>query len=323
MARVVSVLNMSHGPFTSLHADKWETIRQARLPYRADVPVETAEERVEKARRSRAGLEVLHEKLLESKPDVLVIFGDDQFENFNFSNYPSLSVYVGETFAGATKESGRDKTKFATVRNHRPLAVHILTKLIENKFDPAFSVTLPNEESGMCHAIMRPLEFFNLYDLPVVPLNANGYFPPQLPAVRCYEIGKAARLAIDSFPEDLRVCVIGSGGLWHTPGREGAYLDEEFDQQCLNFIAKGDPLGAAEYFDSYVVPAGDISQAILPDVAGMTGLPSISGPMMGTREFCNWVAASAVIDGEPNNVVDYIPVYSSPIGTSFSWWTAE
>jgi len=318
MAQLVGVLNMSHGPFTNLPADRWESIRQSRPTYRSDVPVESPEERLAKAGRIKAGIAVMNEKLREMDPDVLVIFGDDQFENFDFNNYPSLSVYVGGTFAGPDNDSRGKPEKYHLVRNHRPLAVHLLRSLISSGFDPAFSLGLQNDK-GMCHAIMRPLEFFDTYDLPVVPLLANGYYPPQLPATRCYEIGRAARTAIDAFPEDLRVVAVGSGGLWHTPGRADAYLDEEFDQTCLRYLEKGDILGVAKYFDSYTVPDGDLSQAVVPDVAGMTGLDSLSGPQMGTREICEWIAASALADGRPQTIVDYIPVYSSPIGTAFSY----
>ena len=318
MAQLVGVLNMSHGPFTNLPPDKWENVRQNRPPYRSDVPVETPDERVAKAARIKAGVEVMKQKLNEMRPDVIVTFGDDQFENFDFNNYPSLSVYVGDEFVGPDNSSRGNPEKYHSVKNYKPLAVHLLRSLIQNGFDPAFQLGLQNDK-GMCHAIMRPLELLDNYDIPVVPLLANGYYPPQLPAKRCYQIGKAARLAIDSFPEDIRVVGIGSGGMWHTPGRDGSYIDEVFDQTCLRYIEKGDIQGLAEYFDSYQVPDGDTSQAILGGINGMTGLDTICGPQMGTRETCEWIAASAMVEGRPQTVVDYIPVYSSPIGTAFAY----
>jgi hypothetical protein len=51
----------------------------------------------------------------------------------------------------------------------------------------------------------------------------------------------------------------------------------------------------------------------------MTGMPAISGPQLGTRETCNWIGAAAVADGCPNEIVDYIPMYASPIGTAFAY----
>jgi hypothetical protein len=73
----------------------------------------------------------------------------------------------------------------------------------------------------------------------------------------------------------------------------------------------------ADYFDRYKVSPTDESQDL--NCRGMTGLPSLGGPQMGTRQVCNWIAAAAVADGRPTVIVDYIPIYSSPIGTGFAY----
>ena len=57
--------------------------------------------------------------------------------------------------------------------------------------------------------------------------------------------------AIDAWPEDTRVAVIGSGGLWHTPGAEDAYVDEEFDRTVLDALRKGEADRMADYFDRW------------------------------------------------------------------------
>ena len=104
-------------------------------------------------------------------------------------------------------------------------------------------------------------------------------------------MGRATRDVIEEYPDDLRVVVIGSGGLWHTPRREGAYLDEEFDRQGLRYLAKGEIAAWADYFDDYRIPADDTSQDLGRDVPPeemrggdhATHLPSRGGPQAGTR----------------------------------------
>ena len=138
---------------------------------------------------------------------------------------------------------------------------------------------------------------------------------------------KTAALAATAVPaanvlganEQLRVAVIGSGGLWHTPARKEAYLDETFDRTELDFLAKGDVEGMARYFDEYTPPGDDPSQAAQPRGAASTGMPVSAGPQGGTREISNWIAAAAVA-GKAGTVVDYVPVYSSPIGCGFAYW---
>jgi protocatechuate 4,5-dioxygenase beta chain len=320
MAQLVGVLHASHGAFVALKPELWEA-RAAGRSYRADVPTEAFEERVAKYDRTVQALDVLKVLLHELAPDVVVVVGDDQFENFDFSNYPALSVFVGDTFAGPENRHRGQPESYHHVKGHPGLAVGILTGLMQRGFDPAFSMSDSNPAKGMCHAIMRPLHFFDAYELPVVPILVNAYYPPPISAARCYQIGRAVREAIDEYPEDLRVVAIGSGGMWHTPGRPSSYLDEEFDGAMLDFLVKGDIKGMADHFDGYTVPAGDESQDVSAGTPGMTGMPGMAGPQIGTREICNWICAAAMVDGRPHEVVDYIPIYTSPVGTAYAYCT--
>lgn len=330
MAKLVGVLNTAHSPFTYMTSDQWETVRANRPPYRADVPIDDEATNAEKAARVQVGYKTLRDKLAEVKPDVLLVFGDDQNEIFDFNNHPSIAVFVGEKFegkkpgttagflGGAKPDAPQPKQE---VQGHPALATAILTGLLERGFDPAFMVDNPKPEVGMCHAIMNPLTSLTDFSIPVVPLLFNAYYAPQLTANRCYQAGKAIAEIVESFPEDLRVVAIGSGGLWHTPGRDSSFLDEEFDKTGLMYLQKGDIKGWADHFDAYVVADDDPSQA--NSGRGTTGLPTPGGPQGGTRETCNWIGAAAMAEGKSAEIVDYIPIYASPVAASFSYWVEE
>lgn len=73
-----------------------------------------------------------------------------------------------------------------------------------------------------------------------MPFFINCYYPPQPTGRRCYELGRAVRQPIEQAPLELRVAVLGSGGLWHTPLWPDAYLDEAFDQAVLDAVRAGD-----------------------------------------------------------------------------------
>ena len=75
----------------------------------------------------------------------------------------------------------------------------------------------------------------------------NVYFAPHLTGMRCYQMGRAVREVIDEYPDDIRVGVVASGGLWHTPGQKGAWLNTEFDRRILELLEKGDAKGMAEH----------------------------------------------------------------------------
>jgi hypothetical protein len=182
----------------------------------------------------------------------------------------------------------------------------------------------------MPHAITNPMRSLTDLSLPIVPIMLNCYYAPQISAERSYQLGKAIRDVIEADPGDRRVVVIGSGGLWHTPGEQNVYIDEEFDRILLAHMCSGDIRAMARHFDDYKVPPGDTSQMLAPRgarsealrAAGFesTGLPAPAGPQGGTRETCCWIAAAAVADGHPATLVDYVPVYASPIGLGFAFW---
>ena len=327
MAQLVGVFNTAHSPFCYLEPERWNDIRASRS-LRSDVPMDDLETNRQKAKQIQHGFAVLRERLAEARPDVLVIFGDDQEECFDFTNFPAFAVYVGETFAGHVwdpdmmkrRQQGAPPLPLQPMTGHPELGVSLLTGLLKRGFDPAFCMDLPKPEEGVGHAFMHPAQSLTDLSVPVVPVLINCFYAPQPTAERCYELGRAVREIIEQHPGDLRVAVIGSGGLWHTPGGKDAYLDEAFDQEVLRRMAEGDALGMARHFDAYCVPAGDASQDFSRRGRGSAGMPSPGGPQGGTREIENWVAAAAVADGQRATVVDYIPVYASPIGVSFAFW---
>jgi hypothetical protein len=339
MAKLVGVFNTGHTPFCYMPPEDWNTIRSAR-PIREDVPMDTNESNREKFERIQKAFAVLREQIAEARPDVFVIFGDDQYECFNFTNFPTFAVYVGETFEGAVSSPeallhdafesvgmtrpGMEEAVHegppprATVKGHPQFGTAILLGLMKRGFDPAFCMDMPNPEYGVGHAFLRPWETLTDKQTAVIPVLTNCYFAPQVTGARSAALGRALAEVIREDPSDLRVAVVGSGGLWHTPGQKGAYLDEAFDRASLALMEKGDIDGMARLFDDYKIPEGDTSQQSRGRGPASTGMPSSSGPLGGTREICNWIAAAAVAEGKPVRVIDYVPVYASPIGVGFA-----
>ena len=317
MATLAGVFNMSHSPFCYMAPERWNEVRASRS-LRADVPFDDVETNRAKAARIADAFATLKLGLAAARADVLVVFGDDQLECFDFRNYPAFAIYAGDTFQGALASGGS-----AGVPGHPGLAAALLTGLMRRGFDPAFSLDMPKPDRGIGHAFLRPAQSLTDFTTPIVPVFLNCYYAPQPTALRCYQLGAAVGEIIAELPGDLRVAVVGSGGLWHTPRAQDAYLDETFDRAILKAMTAGDARGMARYFDDYAVPAGDASQLIGAPGPGTTGLPDAGGPRGGTRETCNWIAAAAVAEGRPATVVDYVPIYSSPIGAGFAYWRTE
>jgi aromatic ring-opening dioxygenase catalytic subunit (LigB family) len=341
LAVLCGVIAASHSPFLFIGGERWGRIRELRNrpgQYAPDAPVDPEHENMAKHARCMSALAELRRQLAAARPDVLVIFGDDQDEQFSLATMPSLAVYAGDQFAGyrisrfegvplpGTARAERPKTSehWASVPGHPGLGRHLVTGLVRAGFDPAFMLTLPNPQAGMSHAFMRPLHCLRpACDLPVVPIFVNCFHGPQPTAARCYQVGRAVRELIESWPQDLRVAVIGSGGLWHTPLDPGATIDERFDADILAAVRAGDAQAMAAVFDRGLAADGlraDGSGAISAQADG-TGM--VLGYGSGTGETRNWVAVAAVADGIPGTVVDSVSIWASPIGVAFAHWPLD
>jgi hypothetical protein len=329
LAVIVELIATAHGPFCYIPPSEWHAERIKR-PISDVVPIDDLEANIAKGKRIENGFSRLRSRLADAQPDVLIVLGNDQRELFDFTNYPAISIlgapdYHGLFLSGATYAA----TDRITVKGEPDLATLLLTGLMQRGFDPAFSLDLPASGHGLPHAIMNPLKTLTNLSIPVVPILLNCYYTPQVSAMRSYQVGRAIREILDADPSSLRVAIVGSGGLWHTSGEEGAYIDEAFDTKLLDFMAAGDIESMARHFDSYQIPKGDRSQLASPRRSSdnllssgfeSTGLPPARGPQGGTRETCCWIAAAAVADGKAATIIDYVPIYASPIGVAFAYW---
>src|ERR1051325_2436209 len=187
MAKLVGAFFHSHGGTTSLPGALWRSRRIGR-PIRDDVPIEDDEVNIAKADRTHEGFRVLREKIAELKADALVVFSDDQLECFDFNNYPAFAFFVGDEFRksprppreefGGNNMAGRHAEPGQTFKNHKDLAVHLLTGVMKRGFDPAFCMDMPKPDRGLAGGVIRSIEEMSDMNLPTVPIMMNLYFAP-------------------------------------------------------------------------------------------------------------------------------------------------
>lgn len=335
MARITTVIATSHSPFLFNPPETWNAVRDRR-PFGEGVPYDDLETNRAKFARTEAAFAKVRDVFQAHRPDVMVVFGDDQKEQFDFRNFPAFGVFVGEAFEGYRQIAysnlvpgqGRElkpKTEehWVRVQGNATLAKELLVGLVERGFDPAFMMGLPNEEHGMGHAFMRPTSKLtdNRFDVPMIPVLVNCYYAPQPSAARCVQFARAVRDIIEQqWPAEVKVGVLGSGGLWHLPGQPDTYLDEEFDTNILDRVQRGDADDMAHYFDTWKPKPEMAHLRCYAAFSGGTGMRGGVGG--GSGEVRNWIMAAAVAD-RPGNVVDYVPVYASPCGMGFAYWDME
>jgi len=69
----------------------------------------------------------------------------------------------------------------------------------------------------------------------IVPISINTVQHPLPSLARCLKLGQSVGRAIQSYPEDLRVVVVGTGGLSHQlDGKRAGFINKEFDKFCMD-----------------------------------------------------------------------------------------
>lgn len=182
------------------------------------------------------------ESLIAAKPDVIVIFDTDHYNTFFFDNFPILAIGIDDTFSGPVDEPRGGMTVY-TVKSLPKLAEHLHNRTVRAGYDVSSL-----REFVTDHSLMVPLHFVNPdMKLPVIPIYISGHVPPLPKAQRCFEFGGEIRKAIESYPENLRVAVIGTGsfslevfGPRIDPGKTDAVPDPNWGNEVCNYIEAGD-----------------------------------------------------------------------------------
>jgi protocatechuate 4,5-dioxygenase beta chain len=73
----------------------------------------------------------------------------------------------------------------------------------------------------------------------VIPLAVNVVMYPPPTGHRCHMLGKAIRKAVESYPEDLKVVIFGTGGLSHQiSGPRAGLINSKWDKNFLDNLSK-------------------------------------------------------------------------------------
>jgi len=256
---------------------------------------------------AQAGVDHLKEAVRRAELDALIVVGDDHKEIYHDDNLPAFVVYHGETIRNVPLNgfSGPDWARRAPARYYEEkepreypvesrLALHLIGELVDREFDPVASDALPEGKGeGHAFAFVRK-RLMEDQSLPVVPVFINTYFPPNQPTPRrCYKLGQALREAVESYPSDARIGIVGSGGLSHF------VVDEELDRGVIDACKRKD----ANALQS--LPRRKLNS--------------------GSSEIRMWICAAGAAEHLDVTWSSYVPGYRTPAGSGtglgFALWT--
>jgi gallate dioxygenase len=202
--------------------------------------------------------EPVREWLAEKKPDVLVMIYNDHVTSFFFDHYSAFALGIGNEWRVA--DEGGGARALPPVLGHAGLARHIGASLMADEFDMSFF-----QDKGLDHGCLSPLSILwpSSPDWPgaIVPLQVGVLQFPVPSARRCFKLGHALRRAIESYPEDLNVVLVATGGLSHqVHGERAGFNNTPWDHEFLDLI-ENDPETLADMTHAELARLGGFESA--------------------------------------------------------------
>ncbi len=183
-----------------------------------------------------SGFEKSKEWMAKTKPDVAIVVYNDHASAFSVDIIPTFALGCAAEFAPA--DEGWGPRPVPVLKGHPQLAAHIAQSVILDEFD----LTVVNKME-VDHGLTVPMNL--LFGTPkewpcrVIPLAVNVVMYPPPTGHRCYMLGKAIRKAVESYPEDLKVVIFGTGGLSHQiSGPRAGLINSKWDKSFLDNLTK-------------------------------------------------------------------------------------
>jgi len=247
---------------------------QMRIEYGEDEGLASAPKHRERLVKS---FRVIRDEIDAFKPDLVLIWGDDQYENFREDIIPPFCVLAydqieGQPFSkkfakGMKNVWDEAEDKVFKYPGHPAAARYLVSELIGQGIDMAYAYK-PLHEAGISHSFINTLLYLDYdrkgFEFPVLPMAVNCYgskvisqqggilpikvdgheLPPDPPGPstkRCMEVGAATARALKDSP--WRVAFIASSSWSHaflTPKNHFLWPDMESDRARLEDLKNAD-----------------------------------------------------------------------------------
>lgn len=316
MGSLVAAMASSHA-FAVAPPEKWDELRERNrnvYAQRQNIAVPPSHPRVnqenwddvqERYGRVRKGLLALKHIIEVSKPDALIVIGDDQNENYTSQNVPQFAIYTGEEAVFFDRLFKQERIYPCAAELSRV----ILSSAVEAGFDLSFSENFP-EKRLISHAHAEPLMRILLpaADVPIVPIYVNAIHPPGPTPARCFAFGQTIAEIIRNKLGDKRIALYASGGLSHFtagypwrvytgPFGYGA-ISEDFDRRIIQWMKDGQVEEIKKLTSRDLLDHGDI-------------------------EFRSWIILLGAVGAVPAQLLAYEPLYRGLMGMGVAHWPME
>lgn len=221
-----------------------------------------------------------------------ILIYNDHGLNFFLDRLPTFAIGAAQEYRYADEGWGLPAT-YPPFPGSAPLSWHLIESLIADEFDLTTC-----QEMLVDHAFAIPMALLwpgvASWPIKTIPIAINTVQHPLPSAARCYKLGQAISRAIDSYDEDLKVVVVGTGGLSHQlDGTHAGFINKEFYLMCMHKLVD-EPQALTGY-----------SNAELVKQAGSQGV-----------ELLMWLTARGALTGRVSSVHSnyHIPISNTAAG---------
>ena len=204
------------------------------------------------------GYEPSKQWMKNNTPDVIFLVYNDHATAFSLEMIPTFAIGTAAKFEPA--DEGWGPRPVPTVIGHPDLASHIAQSVIQQDFD----LTIVNK-MDVDHGLTVPLNLLcgqppadNFkWPCPVIPFAVNVVQYPVPSGQRCLNLGMAIRKAVESYDDDLKVQIWGTGGMSHQlQGPRAGLINLDWDKAFIEqMVANPQGLAKRPHID-YVREAG-------------------------------------------------------------------
>ena len=170
----------------------------------------------------------------ETKPDVAVVIYNDHGLNFFLDKMPTFAIGAAAEYRN--DDEGWGIPVLPPFKGEPKLSWHIIESMVRDEFDICSC-----QEMTVDHGFTVPMQLFwpeyAKTGIRTIPVSMNTVQHPIPSPSRCYKFGLALGRAIESYPEDLKVVILGTGGLSHQlDGKRAGFINKKFDLMCMDKI---------------------------------------------------------------------------------------
>ena len=182
--------------------------------------------------------------LAEVKPDVAIVVYNDHGLNFFLDKMPTFAVGAAPEYRNA--DEGWGIPQVPPFEGDLDLSWHLIESLTAEDFDLTTC-----QEMLVDHAVTLPMALLwpdQKWPVRVVPVCINTVQFPLPSAARCYKLGEAIGRAVEAWPGNERVVVLGTGGLSHQlEGERAGHINKAFDIKFMDSLVGDDPKWATRF----------------------------------------------------------------------------